>query len=254
MLVRHITSQFVGGASFCNEPIHTRAMAAAHVNAPQISVALGLFVVARYAVRGPTAIANADKQPATVVFHAVFRVTTDFGSRMIILPHKYEISFAPPKPKPLDMPDVPVTGDNAVAKDELNACPPLCITPDVFACLDTNTAIMATPIIAVSTVTTDATKLFSIFPHCYEYVSAPTPVLALKLMFCPKLLDPPVIGASADFKMLLNALPPDESTPAVFACFETRAAMIATPIIAVSTTMIGLMILSMLRLKQTFIL
>jgi hypothetical protein len=49
----------------------------------------------------------------------------------------------------------PVTGLTAVASAELNALPPALITPLVFACFDTRTAIIATPIIAVSTVTID---------------------------------------------------------------------------------------------------
>jgi hypothetical protein len=62
-------------------------------------------------------------------------------------------SEAPPKPI-LDG-DVPVTGLTAASSAFVNAVPPAPMTCEVFAFCDTKTAMIATPTIAVATVTKD---------------------------------------------------------------------------------------------------
>jgi hypothetical protein len=55
-------------------------------------------------------------------------------------------------------PDEPVTGDSATASAFEKADPPAEITPEVLALRDTRTAMIARPMIAVSTVTTEETS------------------------------------------------------------------------------------------------
>jgi hypothetical protein len=51
----------------------------------------------------------------------------------------------------------PVTGESAVPSTDENAPPPACKTLDVCALRETRTAIIATPIIAIKTVTIEVT-------------------------------------------------------------------------------------------------
>jgi hypothetical protein len=55
-------------------------------------------------------------------------------------------------------PEEPVTGDSATASAFEKADPPAEITPEVLALRDTRTAMIARPMIAVSTVTTEETS------------------------------------------------------------------------------------------------
>jgi hypothetical protein len=117
-----------------------------------------------------------------------------------------------------------VTGESAVVNAVLKAFPPAVITPVVFAFCDTKTAMIATPIMAVKTVTTDEinwSDILTSFPFGYKYVNGDVPELPLKLigfaLEVRPLVDDPVIGPSAVPRMEENAFPPEVITCAVCA-------------------------------------
>jgi hypothetical protein len=88
------------------------------------------------------------------------------------------VSIEPPPPpgNPLPKPDDdPVTGDSATDRACENPLDAELITPVVFAFFDTSTAIIATPMMAVATVTTELTSWFpTSHPH-KEKIELPPP-------------------------------------------------------------------------------
>jgi len=100
------------------------------------------------------------------------------------------------------------------------------MTPVVLAFFDTNVAMIATPMIAVKTVTTDVTNCSDmiVFSSQKTVDKAETPL--------PNAFD--ATGLNAVWSIDAKPWVPAWITPVVLVLFETKVAMIATPMIAVT--------------------